>query len=53
MPENMRLFVCRIERDAVRIAAHEKDVREFLTELDTKVSALTATYGAPPAVRAA
>jgi putative phage-type endonuclease len=53
MPENMRLFVRRIERDEIRIGAHEKDVREFLGELEAKVSALTETYGAPSAVRAA
>jgi putative phage-type endonuclease len=53
MPENMRLFVRRIERDAIRIGAHEKDVREFLGELGAKVAALVSTYGAPPAVRAA
>jgi putative phage-type endonuclease len=53
MPENMRLFVRRIERDADRIGAHEKDVREFLGELDAKVAALVSTYGSPSAVRAA
>jgi putative phage-type endonuclease len=52
MPENMRLFIRRIERDTVRISAHEKDVREFLAELDGKVAALVSTYG-QPAVRAA
>jgi putative phage-type endonuclease len=53
MPENMRLFVRRIERDEIRISAHEKDVREFLGELDTKVAALVSTYGAPGPARTA
>jgi putative phage-type endonuclease len=44
LPESMRLFVKRVERDDVLIASLEKDVREFLAELGAKVDALTALY---------
>lgn len=44
MPEAMRLFVKRIERNDVTIAALEKDVKEFLSELDNKVQALRSQY---------
>ena len=44
MPEPMRLFVYRVERDDKVIAQLEKDVKEFLTELDNKVAALRSRY---------
>jgi len=44
MPEHMRLFVKRVHRDDARIAELEKDVSEFLAELDAKVTELTALY---------
>jgi len=47
LPENMRLFVRRVNRDDELIAALEKDVSDFLKELDDKVAALTAKYGSP------
>jgi putative phage-type endonuclease len=49
MPEEMRLFVKRLHFDERRVVELEKDVREFLTELDGKVAALTAAYGVPRA----
>ena len=45
MPENMRLFVRRIERNAGLIASLEKDVIEFLTEMDERIAALQRHYG--------
>lgn len=44
MPEEMRLHVERVERDDKRIAELEAMVREFLAEVDAKVSALTAKF---------
>ena len=49
MPEEMRLFVKRLHFDERRVVELEKDVREFLTELDGKVAELTAAYGVPRA----
>lgn len=40
MPEPLRLFVTRVARDNVVIAALEEEVRKFLAELDSKVVAL-------------
>jgi putative phage-type endonuclease len=40
LPESMRFFVHRVLRDNTVIAALEKDVREFLAEVDAKVAAL-------------
>lgn len=48
MPPPMRLFVKRIPRDPVRIAELEKDVTEFLSELNGKVEHLSATYMPKP-----
>jgi putative phage-type endonuclease len=42
MPESMKLFVKRIERDDTMIAQLEKDVREFLDELAKKLAQLIA-----------
>lgn len=44
LPEEMRLFVRRVPRDATLIASLEKDVAAFLAELDEKVFALRARY---------
>jgi putative phage-type endonuclease len=45
LPENMRLFVKRINRDDAMIADLEKNVRDFLAEVDFKIAALTKLYG--------
>jgi putative phage-type endonuclease len=44
LPEPMRLFVKRLERDDKRIAELEEMVAEFLEELDAKVTQLTGLY---------
>lgn len=44
LPESMRLFVRRVERDDALIAVLERDVREFLGELDATVAELLAKY---------
>lgn len=49
LPEAMRLFVQRVERDDDRIAELEAMVREFLSELDAKMGELTALYPLPNA----
>lgn len=41
MPEGLRLFIKRVPRDSVLIPTLEKDVRDFLAELDSMVSQLT------------
>ncbi len=43
-PEHMRLFIHRVSRDDKAIAGLEAAVVEFLSELDAKLSALTALY---------
>jgi putative phage-type endonuclease len=45
MPENMQLFVKRIQRDDDVISGLEKQVAEFLAELDAKLASLTSLYG--------
>lgn len=40
LPERMQMFVKRIPRDDVLIAQLEKDVADFVAELDAKVAAL-------------
>lgn len=52
MPEQMRLFVKRFERDDTRIAEMEQQVREFLFELDTIIRRLIQSYGGELAVAA-
>lgn len=47
LPESMRLFVDRVKRDDVAIAAIEKDVIGFLTELRETVRQLRAKYDPP------
>lgn len=44
LPERMRLFVKRVDRDDAAIAEIETEVRAFLVEIDAKVSALLAQY---------
>lgn len=44
-PETMRLRRIRVPRDDERIAALEKDVAVFLSELNTKLASLHADYG--------
>lgn len=44
LPEEMRLFVKRFDRDDKRIAEIEEQVREFLFELDTTVRRLSERY---------
>ncbi len=47
LPESMRLWVRRVERDPDHIANLEQEVRTFLAELDAKLEALVSRYGAP------
>lgn len=44
MPESMRLFIKRVERDEKLIESLEKDVELFLREVETKVAALRSVY---------
>lgn len=44
LPESMRLFVRRVERDAAQIAELEQQVRTFLAEVDAKVESLRTKY---------
>jgi putative phage-type endonuclease len=44
LPPSMRHFVKRLERDELRIKEIEKDVAEFLSEVEHKVSQLVALY---------
>lgn len=44
LPDAMRLWVKRIDRDDALIASLEKDVAEFLAEVDAKVAALRLLY---------
>lgn len=50
MPEATRLYIKRVPRDDGLIATLEKDVREFLAEIDEKIAALNARYGDGPSV---
>jgi len=45
MPENMWMFVQRVDRDEAYIEEITKEVNLFLSELDTKISTLNQTYG--------
>lgn len=45
LPEAMSLFVKRVDRDDELIASLEKDVAEFLAELDLKLAQLDTLYG--------
>lgn len=44
MPEELRLFVKRVDRDDSLIAELESEVSKFLNEVDEKIAALTAIY---------
>lgn len=44
LPERMRLFVKRVERDEAEIASIEAHVIDFLTEVETTVARLRAEY---------
>lgn len=44
LPEKMRLFVCRIDRDDAMIADMESEVSTFLSEIDERVASLRAKY---------
>lgn len=50
LPENMRLFIKRVPRDDIMVANLEKEVREFLAELDAKIAALQKLYPSGSAV---
>lgn len=52
MPEAMRLFVKRLDRNDTRIAELEEEVRTFLFELDTTVARLLKAYGGELAIAA-
>lgn len=49
LPAGMRLFVSRVQRDDERIAELEAEVQAFLSELETKLAELQATYAPQPA----
>lgn len=44
-PENMRLFVKRVNRDPARIKELEQEVASFLLEMAVKLASLTKLYG--------
>jgi hypothetical protein len=44
LPESMRLFTKRVMRDEAVIAQLEKDVEQFLAELNVTVKDLLAKY---------
>lgn len=52
LPEEMRLFVRRMDRDDARIAELEAEVTAFLSEIDATVAELTRIYGLPDALAA-
>ncbi len=45
MPENMRLFIKRVERDDNRINELETEIGGFLLEMSVKLSQLNSAYG--------
>lgn len=45
MPENMRLFVKRLQRDDKRISELEAEIAAFLLEMAVKLSELNSIYG--------
>lgn len=45
MPENMQLHIRRVHFDPLLVADLERDVREFLAELDAKVHQLLEQFG--------
>lgn len=48
LPEDMRFFVSRVNRNDVLIASLEKDVTAFLAEVDEKIAALRAACAPRP-----
>lgn len=52
LPENLRLWVKRFERDTARIAELEAEVAVFLSEIDATVAELTRKYGLPDSMAA-
>lgn len=48
LPESMRLFIKRVERNDKLISELESAVSMFLKEIDTKVSVLRSTYESVP-----
>ena len=49
MPEELKIHICRIDRDDALIATLESEVIEFLTEVDSKLAQLRAlTSGKTP-----
>lgn len=52
LPSRMSLFVQRYERDDAVIADLEREVSQFLAEVDATVAALTEAYPEPQAVAA-
>lgn len=44
LPETMRLFVSRLDRDEKRIGELETEIKAFLAELDAKINSLTSLY---------
>lgn len=52
MPEHMRLFVQRVDRDDTLIATLEAEVSAFLTEVSETVTSLTRAYPAEMQVAA-
>jgi predicted phage-related endonuclease len=52
MPEHMRLFVQRVDRDDTLIATLEAEVSAFLTEVSETVVSLTRAYPAEMQVAA-
>jgi len=44
LPATMQLCIHRVPRDAAKIEQLEKEVRDFLAELDAKVAELRARY---------
>lgn len=47
LPDNMALFIHRVERDLSQILDLETEVSAFIAELDRKVDALVERYGQP------
>jgi len=53
LPESMRLYIKRIKRDDVMIRTLEKEVSEFLIELNDKLARLRSQYAQPTNILAA
>jgi len=52
LPDELRLFVTRIDRDDALIEELESEVVAFLVELDARIADLTSRYGASLAIAA-